>query len=207
MTSIVQIKGQEEVQTLGAYLRDQRKQKGVSLADVAQETKISMPVLEAIEEDNYERMPAMAFCRGFYSLYADYLELDTKEILERYTQTMSLRDTGYSKQARPPLNKSQTFNSFLEPSNVPSISGRGVFIALLLIGIVGSCLYFSWNPVLYFSDKLSALSASFTQQEQTNTSDNSGSSSSGQPHTVTYQEENNQQPPLPKDLLDQEQSL
>ncbi len=156
---------QDKIQTLGAFLRDHREQKGVSLTDVSQETRISLPVLTAIEEDAYERMPAMAFCRGFYSLYADYLELDTASILERYNENMA-QEVASKEPARPPLKKSKTFSNYAEPSSISPATGKSVFLMLCFIVIIGASFVFNWNPIDYISDKRTAESQAPVQQDQ-----------------------------------------
>jgi cytoskeleton protein RodZ len=157
---------QEEIQTLGAFLREHREQKGASLADVSEETKISLPVLTAIEEDNYEHMPAVAFCRGFYSIYANYLELDAEKILEQYSQNVAQGGKSPKRVVRPPVRKSQSFSSYAEPSSISPAAGKSVFLMLCIIAIVGVCFYFNWNPLDYLNDKLAPPSSTPIQQEQ-----------------------------------------
>ena len=114
---------QEESQALGTFLRDHREQKGISLADVSEATKISLPVLKAIEEDDHESMPAEAFCRGFYSMYADYLGLNQNKILERYAECNELIHKAAKKQAKPPVKKSIRVSNYAEPHAIsPGIS-------------------------------------------------------------------------------------
>jgi cytoskeletal protein RodZ len=157
---------QDKIQTLGAFLRDHREQKGVSLTDVSQETRISLPVLTAIEEDAYERMPAVAFCRGFYSLYADYLELDTASILERYSENMAQEVASSTEPAKPPIIKSKTFSNYAEPSSISPATGKSVSLMLCLIAIIGASFFFNWNPIDYISDKPTTESQTPVRPEQ-----------------------------------------
>ena len=156
---------QEESQALGAFLRDHREQKGVSLADVSEATKISLPVLEAIEEDDHESMPAEAFCRGFYSMYADYLGLNQNKILERYTECNELTHKAAKKQAKPPVKKSQRVSNYAEPHAIsPGISI--IFITVIcLILITGICYYVGWNPIDYIKTKLTPPQTAIEQQQ------------------------------------------
>ena len=157
---------QGEPQTLGAFLRDHRKQKGASLTDVSETTKISLPVLKAIEDDDHESMPAEAFCRGFYSMYADFLELDRNEILGRYTEHCGLIKKAISKQAQPPVKKSQIFNNFAEPSAISPGISTTFFTVLSLFLIIGLCYYFKWNPINYINTMLTQPPTTIEQQPQ-----------------------------------------
>jgi cytoskeletal protein RodZ len=145
---------QEETQTLGAFLRTRREQKGASIEDVNQSTKISIPILKAIEEDDNERLPAAAFCRGFYSLYADYLELDPKDILERLSQTKGNIGKSSNKLSKPPILKSQNITNYAESPFLSPATGKGFLSLICLAIIIGLCWYFNWNPVDFIGNKL-----------------------------------------------------
>ncbi len=137
--------------SLGSFLREQREQHGVSIENVAETTKISLPILRAIEDDNFERMPAEAFCRGFYSIYAKYLKLDAEEILSRYRQSRGIAVVPSTKQAESPVSKGQRFSNFAQPSSVSPAAGTTVVALLLLIVLSGICWYLNWNPINYIS--------------------------------------------------------
>lgn len=142
-------------QTLGAFLHDHRKKINASLEDVNKSTKISLPILRAIEDDDYDRMPAEAFCRGFYSMYADFLQLNSKEILTRYQESRGRSSQAPQKQARPPIKKSRHFSTYAEPAAISPAAGLGMLLLACLTVIVGICWYFDWNPTKYISTQLS----------------------------------------------------
>lgn len=146
---------QEEIpQSLGTFLREQREQKGISLTEATEATKISPPVLKAIEEDAYDRMPAEAFCKGFYSLYASFLGLDPKEILERYEVRNGPKQKSSKKPCRPPVKKSQSGANYAEPSAISPVTSLTLFVAVCLVVVAGICWYFNWAPIDYLNTKL-----------------------------------------------------
>ncbi len=145
---------QEEIQLLGSYLREHREKMGASLKDVTDATRISPPVLKAIEEDDYDNMPAEAFCRGFYSMYAKFLGLDPEEIVARFYKDTGSNTPARIKQAQPPLKKIQCSKNYAEPSSVSPAIGRNILIMSFLAAIIALCLYFDWNPIDYIGDKL-----------------------------------------------------
>ncbi|RKZ05366.1 hypothetical protein DRQ05_06550, partial [bacterium] len=71
-------------QTVGEIFLEARKKAGLSLEDVSEETKIPRAMLEHIETDNFDAMPAKVYARGFIKSYAQMLGLDTEYILNKY---------------------------------------------------------------------------------------------------------------------------
>jgi cytoskeletal protein RodZ len=69
---------------LGELLRKAREAKGLSLAQVEEATKIRSAYLQALEEENYERLPPPTYVKGFLKNYARYLELDPPQVLALY---------------------------------------------------------------------------------------------------------------------------
>jgi cytoskeleton protein RodZ len=74
--------------SVGAYLSQERKQKNISLPDVAKVTRISIQYLEALEKDEFQTLPASIFVRGFLRTYAAQIGLDPREILNMYEAQM-----------------------------------------------------------------------------------------------------------------------
>lgn len=78
---------------LGEFLRRERELRRITLDDVAENTKISRRYLEAIEEDQYDRLPGEAFVRGFIRSYVKYIGLDPAETMLMYDQARAGRDS------------------------------------------------------------------------------------------------------------------
>ena len=67
---------------LGLRLREERTRRGITLAQVADATKITVRHLNAIEEGDYSEMPAEVYMRGFVRSYTKFLDLDENEMLK-----------------------------------------------------------------------------------------------------------------------------
>ncbi len=78
--------------TIGEQLRLAREQRGIPLREISDQTRISMHYLEAIETNDYRRLPGGIFNRSFVKAYARYVGYDEKEAVEGYTRYM--RDLG-----------------------------------------------------------------------------------------------------------------
>lgn len=72
-------------------LRACREARGLSLDDVYASTKISVPLLAAVEESDFSSLPPPVYTRRFITAYADYLGQPSEPILaeyERYLETV-----------------------------------------------------------------------------------------------------------------------
>jgi cytoskeletal protein RodZ len=78
--------------TIGEQLRLAREGRGIPLREISDQTRISMHYLEAIETNDYKRLPGGIFNRSFVKAYARYVGYDEKEAVEAYTRYM--RDSG-----------------------------------------------------------------------------------------------------------------
>jgi cytoskeletal protein RodZ len=69
---------------LGQYLRALREYRGLSLAQVASETKVRRLYLSALEEGEHGQLPSRPFAVGYVRAYARALGLDGDEIVARF---------------------------------------------------------------------------------------------------------------------------
>ena len=72
-----------EPTTLGAYLREARRRKRVSLERAAEQTRIRADFLMRMESDDFDFL-APAYVRGFLSSYARFLNLPVDTLLEEF---------------------------------------------------------------------------------------------------------------------------
>lgn len=75
--------------SLGKVLREARERLGLSIADVANQTKLAPRQIEALEADDFRRLPEMPFVRGFVRSYAKILHLDAQPLLAALPQTVA----------------------------------------------------------------------------------------------------------------------
>ena len=68
-------------------MRLARETRGIALRDISEQTRISMRYLEAIEADDYRRLPGGIFNSSLIRAYAKHIDYDEqKEIEEYYTK-------------------------------------------------------------------------------------------------------------------------
>ena len=78
---------------LGQQLREARLQKGMSLDDVQEMTKIRKRYLEAIEAGDYKVLPGSFYVRAFIKTYAETVGLNPDELLEGHKKDVPEEET------------------------------------------------------------------------------------------------------------------
>jgi len=73
---------------LGALLRKAREQRGYTLDDIQEVTKIRKRYLEAIENGEYKVLPGSFYVRAFVKTYAETVGLDAEEVLRLYQKEL-----------------------------------------------------------------------------------------------------------------------
>jgi flagellar biosynthesis protein FlhG len=72
----------------GKTLMQVRERMGIELQNISKETKISIKVLEWIEEEAFDKLPALVYLKGFLRNYAQSLGLDPQKVIEEYLHSM-----------------------------------------------------------------------------------------------------------------------
>jgi flagellar biosynthesis protein FlhG len=73
-----------ETEFTGALLQKVREAQGADLQEIAIRTKISLPYLRAIEAEEFDKLPALVYTRGFVHEMARFLNLDTTQVTRTY---------------------------------------------------------------------------------------------------------------------------
>ena len=72
----------------GAAIKRIREAKKITIEDLADFTRISKMYLHAIEEEEYQKLPAAVYCRGFLQQVAKRLKLPTELMVNKYIARM-----------------------------------------------------------------------------------------------------------------------
>lgn len=119
------------MRTVGQILKEARESKVYTLEEVEKQTKIRKELLEALEEDRYDKLPPATFVQGFIKNYGKFLGLDAQKLLALFR-----RD--YEAKKHPPL----VMESLKKPVGnkrfaITPATILGVVIALVVIGFFG----------------------------------------------------------------------
>jgi len=82
-----------------------RKNARISLEDIAQETKISLRFLRAIEAEQFDQLPGGIFNTSYLRQYAAAVGYDEAELLEHYNQRMNPQDNAGAARRKPNDNQ------------------------------------------------------------------------------------------------------
>src|SRR5437763_8031897 len=94
-------------ESIGEKLRLAREARGIVLRDISEQTRISIRYLEAIESDDFRRLPGGIFNRSFIRAYAKFIGYDENNALEDYART--LRERGQSDDEGSKLHQSLVY--------------------------------------------------------------------------------------------------
>src|SRR5262249_39308554 len=68
----------------GDELRNARRSRGMTIEQISRVTKISPPILRALEADDHAKLPGWVFTRGFLTSYASEVGLDPHETVTKF---------------------------------------------------------------------------------------------------------------------------
>lgn len=121
--------------TLGEKLRQAREERGFTLSEVAEQTRISPLYLECIENDDYSKLPGGIFNKGFVKSYAKFVGINEQEALSDYSAIMARNEMSEADELK--LYKPEVLtDDRTATSMVPTIIGAVVIIGLMTIGIL-----------------------------------------------------------------------
>ncbi|ETW93445.1 MAG: hypothetical protein ETSY1_39180, partial [Candidatus Entotheonella factor] len=119
--------------SLGPYLRSEREQQGIDLHDIASMTKIQPKFIEALEADDYDRLPKGPFVIGFLRSYAQCLSLDADEIVAFF----QAHHRQQKPMSSPPMQEPER-SAPLRSFPMPRVSWQhGAILSVGLVALIG----------------------------------------------------------------------
>lgn len=122
------------MKTAGQILTQTRKRKRIGLDRAAKATRIKTDYLQALEEDNYQKLPSLTSAKGFLKNYAEFLGLSSEKILAVFRRDFSGDKAGEllsQEKARPLTSLKLTWTPRLTTIVVIFILGS-LFLAYLI---------------------------------------------------------------------------
>jgi cytoskeletal protein RodZ len=125
-----------EKEHFGSCLRRARERRGISLADVAQKTKVSRSILELLEKGDIDPLPAGVYSRGFIRTFARAVGADESEPLSMYERAIEARSAAEKARFATPVPDEPdlvTHQTEDETSTRRRGLGLAVFVIILLL--------------------------------------------------------------------------
>src|ERR671935_2663639 len=86
---------------IGSSLREARLRQGLDLPAVEQATKIRGKYLQALEDEQFDVLPAQTYVKGFLRTYAEYLGLDGQLYVDEFSSRFAIgEDESHSRPRR-----------------------------------------------------------------------------------------------------------
>jgi transcriptional regulator with XRE-family HTH domain len=111
-----------EKATFGPVLRAARERKGVTLRQLAAETKISVELWTALEDNNLARWPRQVFARSYVRDYALRVGLDAEEVVNEFCRLFP--EWGDRRAEKIMRGHAEIVSHKLEWEDLPSPDGR-----------------------------------------------------------------------------------
>jgi len=121
---------------IGSSLREARERQGLDLATVERETKIRGKYIRALEDEQFEVLPAQTYVKGFLRTYAEVLGLDGQLYVDEYnSRFVAGDDDTHFRPRRSTSRQPQQRNRRLESAVVLVVLGA---IAILTVVVIGA---------------------------------------------------------------------
>jgi cytoskeleton protein RodZ len=121
---------------IGNSLREARVRRGVDFAQAELATKIRGKYLRALEDEQFELLPAQTYVKGFLRTYADYLGLDGQLYVDEFNSRF-VSGEDHEPRARRSAARPQRRNRRLE--------ANFVLVALAVVAVVTVVVITAWN--------------------------------------------------------------
>src|SRR2546423_12009723 len=123
-------------ESIGEKLRLAREARGIVLRDISEQTRISIRYLEAIESDDFRRLPGGIFNRSFIRAYAKFIGYDENQAIEDYART--LRELGEpDEESSTKSHKSLVYTDDTH-SRSPLMT---LLLALVILAVLSLCVW------------------------------------------------------------------
>ena len=139
--------------TIGEQLRLARQERGVPLREISEQTRISVHYLEAIEANDYKRLPGGIFNRSFIKAYARYIGYDEKQAIEGYSRYIREQGEGTDEVSTTPLHSKVYTDAPATRSPVLTVFLALVILALLTLGALAALYWVQHKQVVRTNSK------------------------------------------------------
>jgi cytoskeletal protein RodZ len=125
---------------IGPTLREARMRARIDITEVEQATKIRAKYLRAIENEEWNLLPGSTFIKSFLREYADYLDLDSRALVEEYKLRYERPSEHELAPISPQLGRDRRGPGPSGPRVAPRwlIVGGVLVLIVLVLGLVGS---------------------------------------------------------------------
>src|SRR6266571_706436 len=119
---------------IGSSLREARLRQGLDFPEAEQATKIRGKYLRALEDEQFQVLPAQTYVKGFLRTYAEYLGLDGQLYVDEF-------NSRYVVGEEDPVHRPRRS----PPPRGPRVQSRVVLMTVLGIAAVAALVIVAWT--------------------------------------------------------------
>lgn len=116
------------MRTVGQILKEEREKKFYTLEEIEKATKIRLELLEALEKDQYHKLPPPTFVQGFIKNYSKFLGLNAEKLLAIFRREFS--------EAKNPPRVLESFVNPLDKRKFAFTPAKFVGLAILTMMVI-----------------------------------------------------------------------
>jgi Helix-turn-helix domain len=117
---------------IGSSLREARQRKGIDLRVAEHAVKVRAKYLRALEDEQFDVLPAATYVKGFLRAYADYLGLDGELYVDEYTSRFVSEEGVDWRRARRVRTRKQPYLRVERNIVLVALAGIAVLTALII---------------------------------------------------------------------------
>ncbi|MBJ7353813.1 MAG: helix-turn-helix domain-containing protein [Thermoleophilaceae bacterium] len=118
---------------IGETLRERRMALKIDVHEVEEATKIRAKYLRALENEEYDLLPGSAYVKSFLRTYADYLELDSRALVDEYRSLNHHTEEEPMVYTPAPVGRTRGYGRWLMVLGVIAL----VVVLLFFVGVLG----------------------------------------------------------------------
>jgi len=124
----------------GKRLKMAREAKGMDVVQAAEQLHLSRAMVNALEAEDYDRLPARVFVRGYYKNYARLVDVPEETILQEFEDRCPDKEC----RAAPPVTARRAKPEVHSSHRLVRLVTWLVIISLVAMLVVWSLGYFNW---------------------------------------------------------------
>jgi len=133
------------MKTLAEALVNERKQKNVSLEQIADQTNIKLNALQALERGDFNRLPGKFYFKNYVKTYLQAIESDEKEFFRQYGEIVNKIAFNIAEEKESIYYPKLRYSRFKKRSVILTL----VVIAAVIIAAVAGAYYYPGNKKVF----------------------------------------------------------